>query len=120
MGTVRLQRQALLKVRGERIKRLWRINKKAKKIFYQGVMPSFKFGAEVTGIDAQSIRMARSEAATLDGHPRISRDIWGACNPAKDPLYQLVMTAIMRYSEEWWRHSAPEHTNGRLLATYSP
>ena len=81
------------------------------------MMPSFRFGTEVTGIDMRSIRIARAEAATLDGHPRISRDIWGACNPEKDPLYQLVMPAVLRYCEEWWRHAAPQQRNGRMLPT---
>ena len=82
-----------------------------------GVMASFRFGTEVTGVDKESIRIARNEAATLDGHARMSRDIWGACNPKKDPIYQLVVPAILRYCEEWWRHAAQGQRNGRMLTT---
>ena len=117
VGQVRQSRIASLKLRGQRIRRLWTLNKQAKKVFYMGVMPSFRFGAEVTGIDKESIRLARNEAATLDGHARLSRDIWGACNPRKDPIYQLVVPAILRYCEEWWRHAAPGQRNGRMLTT---
>ena len=51
----------------------------------------------------------------MDGHSKVNIDIWGACNPKKDPLYQLVTPAILRYCEEWWRLAAPEQRNGRLL-----
>ena len=68
-------------------------------------------------VEGDSVAEARGEAATLAGFPRMSRDVWGACHPQLDPLKQLVLPAILRYCEEWWRHGAPHQRNGRMVET---
>ena len=75
VGPVRQSRIESLKARGRIIRRLRKLDSRAGQVFKLGVMPSFRFGVEVTGIDNNSVRLARGEAATLAGHPRLSRDI---------------------------------------------
>ena len=61
------------------------------------------------------MREVRNVAANIDGCPNMSRDIWGALRPERDPLVALVWPVIGRYSEDVWRLCAPGQNNGRLV-----
>ena len=98
-----------------RLHRLLKVNKAARKLFPTGMLPAYTYGLEVTGVGLQQVREVRNVAAKLDGCPNMSRDVWGALRPERDPLVALVSPPIMRYSEEVWRMCAPGQSNGRLV-----
>ena len=114
-GKTRTERQKGTKAKFHRLQRLLKVSKKAKKLFYTGIMPAYTYGLEVTGIGHKQIREVRGMTATMDGFPRMSRDIWGALRPERDPLVALTWPVIQRYTEEIWRHGAPDQRNGRMV-----
>ena len=111
-----LKRLDVFVARVDRIKRLSTLNVGARKLFHTGALPGVVYGLEVTGASAATVRKVRGAAATLHGHGRSSRDIWGATFPDKDPLHRLVSPIVVRYAEEIWRLATQGQSNGRLLS----
>ena len=114
-GETREARTKQMKAKETRLRRLLKMAKGARKLFQTGMLPAYAYGLDITGIGTRQVRDVRNVAANIDGCTRMSRDIWGALRPERDPLVALVWPAIGRYSEEVWRLCAPGQNNGRLV-----
>eukprot|EP00959_Pyramimonas_sp_CCMP1952_P304552 6373791-Pyramimonas_sp.AAC.1 len=86
-----------------------------KRVWHTAVLPSARWGGEVTGFTDLEISDLRSRAKRVHGHPYVSSDIMGALLPALDPLGDLASAGIVRYAEEWWRTTDRRQANGRVI-----
>ncbi|CAK0823731.1 unnamed protein product, partial [Prorocentrum cordatum] len=87
-----------------------------RRIWHTAILPSARWGGEVTGFADSEVQELRSRAKRHYGHPHISSDIFGALQPKLDPLAGTVSMGVVRYAEEWWRTTDQRQANGRVLS----